>query len=194
MRKRKEEGVLQKSEGNMDKTVLKDVDFEFSIKKEDILNRADFGSFEIVLTKYGAMFKNYTGFHVWTSPYSVGLDGVAHENSLYGWLVNLVKMKESFSAVEDEAFSEEPSLTNGDILYSSKIITEANLVRPMTVFVDFDEAAISAISHMKWLEKMQEELKKAISSGLPDENIKENAEFNAKVHANEILKLLEKRC
>ncbi len=190
MRKRQGEGALQKNEGDMVKKGQADADFEFSVKKEYILDRADFGSFEVVLTKCGAMFRNYTGFHVWVSPYSVGWDGVAHENSLYGWLVNLVKMKEEFSGNEDEAFCGNPSLTNGDILYSSKIITEANLSRPMAVFVDLNEAANSAIGYMEWLEKMQGELKKAMSSGVPDENIKENAEFDAKVYANEILKSL----
>ena len=60
--------------------------FEFIIKESDVLERENFGSFEIVITKQGAIFKNYTGFRVFTTPYAVGLDGVAHETSLYAWL------------------------------------------------------------------------------------------------------------
>lgn len=60
--------------------------FEFIIEEKDVLERENFGSFEIVITKGYACFKNYTGFRVFTTPYAVGLDGVAHETSLYAWL------------------------------------------------------------------------------------------------------------
>lgn len=45
--------------------------FEFIIKKSDVLERENFGSFEIVITKGYACFKNYTGFRVFTTPYAV---------------------------------------------------------------------------------------------------------------------------
>ena len=72
--------------------------FEFIIKESDVLERENFGSFEIVITKGYACFKNYTGFQVFTTPYAVGLDGVAHETSLYAWLKYMVDFKKSIEA------------------------------------------------------------------------------------------------
>jgi hypothetical protein len=38
--------------------------FEFIIEEKDVLERENFSSFEIVITKGYACFKNYTGFRV----------------------------------------------------------------------------------------------------------------------------------
>ena len=83
--------------------------FEFIIKESDVLERENFGSFEIVVFKQGICFKNYTGYKVFTTPYAVGLDGVAHETSLYAWLRYMVDFKKSIKGKENEMFGETTS-------------------------------------------------------------------------------------
>ena len=102
--------------------------FEFIIEEKDVLERENFGSFEIVITKGYACFKNYTGFRVFTTPYAVGLDGVAHETSLYAWLKYMVDFKKSIKGKENEMFGETTS-TNKEFLDGMKVLTEANLIK-----------------------------------------------------------------
>lgn len=150
--------------------------FEFIIKESDVLERENFGSFEIVITKQGAIFKNYTGFRVFTTPYAVGLDGVAHETSLYAWLKYVVDFKKSIKGKENEMFGETTS-TNREFLDGMKVITEANLIKPMAVFTDIEEAQKEAENYMKWLESQMKDLDKVINTTLPEEDFKANAEF-----------------
>ena len=123
--------------------------FEFIIKESDVLERENFGSFEIIITKGYACFKNYTGFRVFTTPYAVGLDGVAHETSLYAWLKYMVDFKKSIKDKENEMFGKTTS-TNKEFLDGMKVLTEANLIKPMAVFTDINEAQKEAENYMKW--------------------------------------------
>lgn len=153
--------------------------FEFIIKESDVLERENFGSFEIVITKQGAIFKNYTGFRVFTTPYAVGLDGVAHETSLYAWLKYMVDFKKSITGQENEMFGETGS-TNQEFLDGMKIVTEANLIKPMAVFTDIDEAQKEAENYLKWMEQKMKDLDKAMNATPPEEDLKANAEFEQK--------------
>lgn len=153
--------------------------FEFIIKESDVLERENFGSFEIVLTKQGAIFKNYTGFRVFTTPYAVGLDGVAHETSLYAWLKYIVDFKKSIKGKENEMFGETGS-TNKEFLDGMIVLTEANLIKPMAVFTDIDEAQKEAENYMKWIESQMKDLDKAMNAAPPEEDLKANAEFDQK--------------
>lgn len=153
--------------------------FEFIIKKSDVLERENFGSFEIVITKGYACFKNYTGFRVFTTPYAVGLDGVAHETSLYAWLKYMVDFKKSIKGKENGMFGETTS-TNKEFLDGMKVLTETNLVKPMTVFTDMNEAQKEAENYMKWMEGQMKDLNKAMNATPPEEDLKANAEFEQK--------------
>lgn len=153
--------------------------FEFIIKESDVLERENFGSFEIVVFKQGICFKNYTGYKVFTTPYAVGLDGVAHETSLYAWLRYMVDFKKSIKGKENEMFGETTS-TNKEFLDGMKVLTETNLVKPMTVFTDINEAQKEAENYMKWMEGQMKDLNKAMNTTPPEEDLKANAEFEQK--------------
>lgn len=150
--------------------------FEFIIKESDVLERENFGSFEIIVCSTGIMFKNYTGYKVFTTPYAVGLDGVAHETSLYAWLKYMVDFKKSIAGKENEMFGETGS-TNQEFLEGMKVVTEANLIKPMTVFTDIDEAQKEAENYLKWMEMQMKDLDKAMSTTPHEEDLKANAEF-----------------
>lgn len=154
--------------------------FEFIIEEKDVLERENFGSFEIVVFKQGICFKNYTGYKVFTTPYAVGLDGVAHETSLYAWLKYMVDFKKSIKGKENEMFGETTS-TNKEFLDGMKVLTEANLIKPMAVFTDIDEAQKEAENYMKWMEGQMKDLNKAMNTTPPEEDLKANAEFEQKV-------------
>lgn len=153
--------------------------FEFIIKESDVLERENFGSFEIVVFKQGICFKNYTGYKVFTTPYAVGLDGVAHETSLYAWLRYMVDFKKSIKGKENEMFGETTS-TNKEFLDGMKVLTEANLIKPMTVFTDINDAQKEAENYMKWMEGQMKDLNKAMNTTSPEEDLKANAEFEQK--------------
>lgn len=153
--------------------------FEFIIKESDVLERENFGSFEIVITKGYACFKNYTGFRVFTTPYAVGLDGVAHETSLYAWLKYMVDFKKSIKGKENEMFGETGS-TNQEFLDGMKVVTESNLIKPMAVFTDIDEAQKEAENYLKWMEQQMKDLDKVMNTTPPEEDLKANAEFEQK--------------
>ena len=154
--------------------------FEFIIKEGDVLERENFGSFEIIITKGYACFKNYTGFRVFTTPYAVGLDGVAHETSLYAWLKYMVDFKKSIKDKENEMFGKTTS-TNKELLDGMKVLTEANLIKPMAVFTDINEAQKEAENYIKWMEGQMKDLNKAMNTTPPEEDLKANAEFEQKV-------------
>ena len=153
--------------------------FEFIIEEKDVLARENFGSFEIMVCKTGCIFKNYTGYRVFTTPYAVGVEGVAHETSLYAWLKYMVDFKKSIKGKENEMFGETTS-TNKEFLDGMKVLTETNLVKPMTVFTDINEAQKEAENYMKWMEGQMKDLNKAMNTTPPEEDLKANAEFEQK--------------
>jgi len=153
--------------------------FEFIIEEKDVLERENFGSFEIVLLRTGAMFKNYTGYRVFTTPYAVGLDGKAHETSLYAWLKYMVDLKKSIQGKENEKFGD-TDVTNQEMLDGLKITTEANLIKPMVVFTDVEEAQREAMHYQEWFAKQMKDLQTAMETTPPEEDVKANAEFEQK--------------
>lgn len=153
--------------------------FEFIIEEKDVLARENFGSFEIMVCKTGCIFRNYTGYRVFTTPYAVGVDGVAHETSLYAWLKYMVDFKKFIKGKENEMFGETTS-TNKEFLDGMKVLTETNLVKPMTVFTDINEAQKEAENYMKWMEGQMKDLNKAMNTTPPEEDLKADAEFEQK--------------
>ena len=61
-----------------------------------------------------------------------------------------------------------------------KVLTETNLVKPMTVFTDINEAQKEAENYMKWMEGQMKDLNKAMNTTPPEEDLKANAEFEQK--------------
>lgn len=158
----------------------------FDIKPSEILEQENFGSFEVVKTKRGIMFKTYTGYHVWTTPYAVGTDGKAHETSLYRWLDELLAIQGSYAGHESEKLNEEQDVTKGDVIDTYRIVTMANLTRPMAVFTDRDYAMQEAQRYMDWLKSQMEILGNA-EPPAPEDDEKANAEYNASVEAAETM-------
>lgn len=153
--------------------------FEFIIEEKDVLERENFGSFEIMVCRTGCIFKNYTGYRVFTAPYAVGADGVAHETSLYAWLKYMVDFRKSVKGRENEMFGE-TDFTNKEFLNGMKVLTEANLVKPMTVFADMEEARKEAENYMRWMEGRMKDLNRAMNAAPPEEDLKANAESEQK--------------
>jgi hypothetical protein len=153
--------------------------FEFIIEEKDVLERENFGSFEIVITKGYACFKNYTGYRVSTTPYAVGVEGKAHETSLYAWLKYMVEFKKSIVGKENEKFAD-TDVTNQEMLDGLKITTEANLIKPQVVFTDIEEAQREAMHYQEWFTKQMQDLQEAMTTTPPEEDVKANAEFEQK--------------
>jgi len=169
--------------------------YEFNIKSEEVTEREHCGSFEIIKTKRGIMFKTYTGYHVWTTPYAVGTDGKAHETSLYKCLNEFLQMAKSFKGHEDEELTElngEKGITKGDLLETERIVIEANLTRPMAVFTDRDLAYKEAANYIDWLKEQTALLEKASTETPPYDSGKANAEFNAKAQVAETMQEMAK--
>ena len=70
--------------------------------------------------------------------------------------------------------------TNKEFVDGMKVLTEANLVKPMTVFTDINEAQKEAENYMKWMEGQMKDLDKAMNTTPPEEDLKTNAEFETK--------------
>lgn len=155
--------------------------FEFIIEESDVLEKENFGSFEIVLTKQGAIWKNFSGYRVFTTPYAVGVvDGKAKETSLYSWLKFVVDFKKSINGKENEIFSE-AGVTNQDFLDGLKITTEANLIKPQVIFTDVEEAQREAQHYLDWFTKKMQELRDTMASTPPEDDLKANAEADGKI-------------
>lgn len=139
-------------------------DIVFKIEEADVVTRENFGPFEIIITKMGALFKTYTGYHVWATKYALGVDGKAGEMTLFSWLDALVRMKKEVSGHEEEPYNEGSDVSKGDMLNALKIVTEANLTAPMTIFAEEERAIKAAQSHIDWLNgymvKLESEIKK----------------------------------
>lgn len=159
--------------------------YTFSISAEDVLRRVDFGTFEVILTKRGAMFKTYTGYHIWCTPYVSDTKGTSAYKNLYSYLVNLVAQKDECDAKGEELVrytdTEELSdITYNDYLALQKNIAEVNLLKPLTVFVDHEYAYREAKEYYRWLTEAMETL--ASSS----EEYKASEEDNERIEQEEI--------
>lgn len=176
------------------KTVDNGLAYEFCIKNADILKRVHFGSFEVIKTAKGIMFKNYAGYHVFTTPYAVGGGGEPRHTSLYAWLDELIETHEAAQGHFDDPFGDAvrddgtPILVR-DIYDQAKIITETNLTRPMTVFLDINSAIDEANKYIKWLHDMQEKLAEAMQSTVAseDEAVKDDAIERERAFSAEVI-------
>lgn len=67
-----------------------------------------------------------------------------------------------------------------EFLDGMKVLTEANLIKPMAVFTDINEAQKEAENYMKWIEQQMNDLNKAMNTTPSEEDLKANAEFEQK--------------
>lgn len=130
--------------------------YTFSIAAEEVLRRVNFGTFEVILTKRGAMFKTYTGYHIWCTPYVSDAKGTSVHKTLYSYLVNLIDQKDECEKKGEEFIKyadtgELAEITYNDYLALQKNITEANLLKPLTVFSDQEYAYREAKEYYRWL-------------------------------------------
>ena len=143
--------------------------FSFHIDEGDVIDVSNFGSFDVIRTKRGILFRTYGGYHVWTTPYTVDFNGNTMYNSLYAWLENLVEASKAFKGHEDEHIEEDKNVTKGEILEDLKVITVANLLMPTTVFLDENKAAEAANSYLEWLDTMQSKLISAMNGKITED-------------------------
>lgn len=169
------------------KTVDNGLSYEFCIKEKDVTDRLYCGSFEVIKTKSGIMYKNFSGFHVFTTPYAVGPMGEAVETSLFARLNELIGFHKEYEKrmdeqVEEETLSDGTPLTYGDLYTSMKIIIEANLSFPQTALIDMDEASVFANKYIEKLTDAQNKLLEAMNGDVASEEeaVKADAEEGAK--------------
>lgn len=140
----------------------------------ELVEKVHFGSFAVIMTSRGALYETYTGYHVWTTPYAADKDGQVREKSLYAWLKNLVEVSKMADKVPD-ARVEGSEVTYGDLLDAMKITTEANLVHPMSAFVDEQRAMKFATEYMDWLNVQYGRLKEASEKGRSGDEMADEA-------------------
>lgn len=157
-----------------------------------VVERCDIGAFSIILTTRGAMFETYTGYHVWTTPYSASAYTEASEKTLYRWLKELVNLSHKAAADPDGEYAAGTGITNKEMLQNAAIIVEANLLHPITAFLDEDRATKFAIEYMEWLTKTGEELlgkaAENVAGRTDEEDDKALAESVARQEAIETMK------
>lgn len=138
----------------------------------DLLERVHFGSFSVVVTSRGVLFETYTGYHVWTTPFVKGYDGVMRDKSLYRWLMDLLDFRRRALGHEDDPVDGiEPDedghvVTNGEMLEMLKVVTECNLMSPVVVFGDGGRPFDAAVDYMRWLKGRYDDLLSSVRGGV----------------------------
>lgn len=160
--------------------------YDFHISGDDVTDYADFGSFEVLKTERGIMFRDYTGYHIWCEPYIVGADGKATKTTLYQWLENAMLHRKLLSG-EDPLKPYAGEFTNADVLDYEKIVTEATLVFPKVAFLDVSMAGLFAHLYIKWLDAMQKKLVAAMEApgASESETLAVEAEEKARIEYGE---------
>lgn len=178
------------------KSVTNENEVLFGVARKDIKETVDFGSFEVLMCKGGALFRTHTGFHIWTAPWVMTMEGKSETNNLYQWLLNLVEMKHETEKHPDEAFPEvDNGATYSDVLEGMVLLTIANLMHPVTAFIDVDEATKFAKQRLDWLTEMSARLEEAAAEVKEEteEDLRKNFEHGQNAIATEqIGKMLEK--
>lgn len=139
------------------------------IKRADVTNVADFGSFFIVLLKDGAIYHTHFGYEVRCKRWLMDPNGDTNETTLYNWLYNLVQMKKATVGHEDEIFPETDQ-TNEQMLEYSKLITEANMLHPVAAFSDLETATKFANDRINYLREAAQKLDSVMNSKVEDES------------------------
>lgn len=138
------------------------------IDEKKVVSVTDFGSFFIVLLKDGAIYHTHIGYEVRCKRWLMDINNERKETTLYNWLVNLVAMKKDFKGKENELFPE-TDRTYKDMLDFTVICTEANMLHPVSAFVDADEAAKFANERLNYLQEQSKKLEAAMNADVKEE-------------------------
>lgn len=139
------------------------------IKRADVTDVADFGSFFIVLLKDGAIYHTHFSYEVRCKRWLMDPNGDTNETTLYNWLYNLVQMKKATVGHEDEIFPETDQ-TNEQMLEYSKLITEANMLHPVAAFSDLETATKFANDRINYLREAVQKFDSAMNSKVEEES------------------------
>lgn len=161
----KERTGTKKRTGAKESQLLKTID---GVDNSKVVEVADFGHFNIVLLKDGAIFHTYIGYEVRCKAWCLDYDGKAQETNLYAWLRNLCEMQKMAKDHAQELFPE-TDVTYQDMLDSMIVTTEANMTHPITAFVDMNAATKFATERLQFLKEMTEKLSAAMSAEVKDE-------------------------
>lgn len=138
------------------------------IDEKKVVSVTDFGSFFIVLLKDGAIYHTHIGYEVRCKRWVMDVNNNRQIGLLYNWLENLVDFKKNIKGKEKELFPGSGS-TNQDMLDFSVIVTEANMLHPVSAFVDASVAAKFANERMKYLREQSEKLEAAMNATVKEE-------------------------
>lgn len=157
--------IAKKKTVNNNAGLLRVID---GVDEKNVVSVTDFGSFFIVLLKDGAIYHTHIGYEVRCKRWLMDVNNERKETTLYNWLVNLVAMKNEIKGHEDELFPETDQ-TNQQMLDYTKVITEANILHPVSAFSDMDTAAKFANERLKYLREQSEKLEAAINAEVKEE-------------------------
>lgn len=170
-----------------------EVGAEYSVPFGEVVDRRHFGSFAVTMTTRGALFETYTGYHVWTTPFVTGVDGVARAKTLYAWLEALVAVDKR--AEEDGGALVEGTgdavITYKDLRDMLRIVTEANMLHPVSAFHDEMRAQQFAMDYMKWLEEKAKELGDAMAAPLVGDDMADEADLRVSAAQSEVSEILQ---
>lgn len=139
------------------------------VDKKNVVSITDFGSFFIILLKDGAIYHTHIGYEVRCKRWCTDMNNETQETTLFNWLSNLVDFKKAVRGNEQVEFPG-TGQTNEQMLDYMKILTEANMLHPVTAFSDLDTATKFASDRINFLREKAEELDKATSSSVQEES------------------------
>lgn len=151
-----------------------EVGSEYVVPFGTLVERRCFSSFAVTRTSRGMLFETYTGYHVWTTPYVAGVGGdVVRVKSLHGWLSLLLDVAGKSELDRDALYPglpDDAAMSYGEMLDAMLIITECNLLHPVTAFVDGDRSVECSRRYMEWLGKQSAALSEAMSGDAADDD------------------------
>lgn len=139
------------------------------IDEENVVSVTDFGSFFVVLLKDGAIYHTHIGYEVRCKRWVMDVNNNRQVGLLNNWLYDLVEMKKNIKGKEKELFPGSGS-TNQDMLDFSVIVTEANMLHPVSAFADVSVAAKFADERLKYLREQSEKLEAAMNAEVKEES------------------------
>lgn len=167
------------------------------VDEKKVLSVTDFGSFFIVLLKDGAVYHTHIGYEVRCKRWLMDVNNEKKETTLYNWLVNLVKFKKEIKGKENELFPQTDQ-TNQDMFDFTVTVTVANMLHPVSAFLDMDAATRFANERLAFLREQSEKLEATMNAEVKEEteeDLAKNFEHGQKAvmaeQAAEILKQQE---
>lgn len=165
---------------------------EYTVPMGEIEERRTWPSFAVTRTTRGIVFETYTGYHVWTTPYVVGVNQDVRAKSLHAWLSLLLEVASKADEAKDALYPglpAEDAMTYGQLLEAMRIITETNMLHPVTAFVDEGRAAEYSTRYIDWLKERAAQLQDAMTALPADEDteLRANALMERETEVREVV-------